>query len=123
VEYIIIGIGGILGANARYVVANWASQRLGADFPYGTLIINVSGSFLLGFFMAFALDRAFLHPNYRLFVATGFCGAYTTFSTFTYESLRLLQDGSFVLGFANMIGSLLVGMFAVFLGFVIGKMI
>ncbi len=122
-EYIIIGIGGILGANARYVVANWASQRLGADFPYGTLIINVSGSFLLGFFMAFALDRAFLHPNYRLFVATGFCGAYTTFSTFTYESLRLLQDGSFVLGFANMIGSLLVGMFAVFLGFVIGKMI
>jgi len=123
VEYIIIGIGGILGANARYVVANWASQRLGADFPYGTLIINVSGSFLLGFFMAFALNRAFLHPNYRLFVATGFCGAYTTFSTFTYESLRLLQDGSFVLGFANMIGSLLVGMFAVFLGFVIGKMI
>ena len=122
-EYIIIGIGGILGANARYVVANWASQRLGADFPYGTLIINVSGSFLLGFFMAFALNRAFLHPNYRLFVATGFCGAYTTFSTFTYESLRLLQDGSFVLGFANMIGSLLVGMFAVFLGFVIGKMI
>lgn len=122
-EYIIIGIGGILGANARYVVANWASQRLGADFPYGTLIINVSGSFLLGFFMAFALDRALLHPNYRLFVATGFCGAYTTFSTFTYESLRLLQDGSFVLGFANMIGSLLVGMFAVFLGFVIGKMI
>ena len=112
-----------MGANARYVVANWASQRLGADFPYGTLIINVSGSFLLGFFMAFALDRAFLHPNYRLFVATGFCGAYTTFSTFTYESLRLLQDGSFVLGFANMIGSLLVGMFAVFLGFVIGKMI
>jgi fluoride exporter len=94
-----------------------------ADFPYGTLIINVSGSFLLGFFMAFALDRAFLHPNYRLFVATGFCGAYTTFSTFTYESLRLLQDGSFVLGFANIIGSLSVGMFAVFLGFVIGKMI
>ena len=122
-EYILIGIGGILGANARYLVANWAAQRLGADFPYGTFIINMTGSLLLGFFMAFLQDRAFIHPNYRLFFATGFCGAYTTFSTLTYESLRLLQDGSFLLGFGNIIGSLLVGMVAVVLGFMVGKMI
>jgi CrcB protein len=63
VEYLLIGIGGILGANARYWVADWAAQKLGTEFPYGTLIINVSGSFILGLFMAFLQDRAFIHPN------------------------------------------------------------
>jgi CrcB protein len=118
-----IGIGGVLGANVRYLVASWASQRLGADFPYGTFIINISGSLLLGFFMAFLEDRAFIHANYRLFFATGFCGAYTTFSTLTYESLRLFQDGSYLFGCLNIIGSMVVGMLGVFLGFVIGRII
>jgi len=123
VEYLLIGIGGILGANARYWVADWAAQKLGTEFPYGTLIINVSGSFILGLFMALLQDRAFIHPNYRLFFATGFCGAYTTFSTFTYESLRLFQDGSVLLGFTNMIGSLIMGMLAIFGGFLLGRLI
>lgn len=118
-----IGIGGILGANGRYLVANWAVQRTGASFPYGTFIINISGAFALGLFMAFLQDRALVHAHYRLFFATGFCGAYTTFSTFTYESLRLFQDGSFFLGFTNLIGSVVIGMLGVFLGFVLGRMI
>lgn len=122
-EYIVISIGGILGANARYLLANWAAQRLGSTFPYGTFIINISGAFVLGLFMAFLEDRAFVPANYRLFFATGFCGAYTTFSTFTYESLRLFQDGSFLLGFANIFGSVVVGMLGVFLGFVLGRII
>ena len=121
-EYLLIGIGGILGANARYWIADWAAQRFGTEFPYGTFIINTSGSFLLGLFMAFLQDRAFIHPNYRLFFATGFCGAYTTFSTLTYESLRLFQDGSVLLGFTNMLGSLLIGMLAIFGGFLLGRM-
>jgi CrcB protein len=123
VEYLVISIGAILGANARYVLANWAAQRLGVIFPYGTFIINISGAFALGVFMAFLQDRAFVHAHYRLFFATGFCGAYTTFSTFTYESFRLLQDGSFLLAFANLLGSLAVGMLGVFLGFAMGRMI
>jgi CrcB protein len=123
VVYLVIGIGGILGANARYWVTGWAAQRFGTVFPYGTFIINVSGAIFLGFLMAFLQDRAFIHPNYRLFFATGFCGAYTTFSTFTYESLVLLQNGSFLLAFVNLFGSLLVGMVGVFLGFLIGKLI
>lgn len=118
-----IGLGGILGANARYLVAIWAAQRWGADFPYGTLIINISGAFALGFFMAFLQDRAFIHAAYRWFFATGFCGAYTTFSTFTYESLRLFQDGSYLLGLINLVGSVVIGMLAVFVGFVLGRMI
>ncbi|HXF77119.1 MAG TPA: fluoride efflux transporter CrcB [Methylomirabilota bacterium] len=122
-EYIMIAIGGILGANARYLVATWAAQRWGSDFPYGTFIINISGAFALGLFMAFLEDRAFIHANYRLFFATGFCGAYTTFSTLTYESLRLFQDGSLLLGFTNLIGSVVIGMLGVFLGFVFGRMI
>ena len=117
-----IGVGGILGANARYLIAGWAAQRFGTAFPYGTFIINISGSFLLGLFMAFLQDRVFIHPNYRLFFATGFCGAYTTFSTLTYESLRLFQDGSVLLGFTNMLGSLIIGMLAIFGGFLLGRM-
>jgi CrcB protein len=119
----VISIGGILGANARYLVATWAAQRLGASFPYGTFIINISGAFVLGLFMAFLQDRAFVHANYRLFFATGFCGAYTTFSTLTYESLRLIQDGSFLVAFTNLFGSLAIGMVGVFLGFVLGRTI
>jgi fluoride exporter len=118
-----ISIGGVLGANARYLMAGWAAQRFGTAFPYGTFIINVSGALLLGFFMAFVQDRAFIHPNYRLFFATGFCGAYTTFSTFTYESLRLFQDGSFLLGLTNLFGSVAIGMLGIVLGFVLGRMI
>ena len=121
--YLVIGIGGILGANARYWVTGWAAQRFGTVFPYGTFIINVSGAIFLGFLMAFLRDRAFIHPNYRLFFATGFCGAYTTFSTFTYESLVLIQNGSFLLALVNLFGSLVVGMAGVFLGFILGKII
>ncbi len=120
--YLVIGIGGILGANARYWVTGWAAQRFGTVFPYGTFMINVSGAVFLGFLMAFLQDRAFIHPNYRLFFATGFCGAYTTFSTFTYESLVLIQNGSFLLAFVNLFASVGIGMMGVFLGFVLGKL-
>jgi fluoride exporter len=123
VEYLVIGIGGFLGANARYLVAGWAAQRFGAAFPYGTFIINISGSFILGFFMTFLRDRVFISPNYRLFFATGFLGAYTTFSTFAYESLGLLQASSTLLGLANICGSVVVGLLGVFLGFVLGGLV
>lgn len=118
-----IGLGGFLGANARYLVANWAARRFGARFPYGTFLINISGSFILGFFLALLQERAFLHPHYRLFFAVGFLGAYTTFSTFTYESLRLIQEGSFLLGFVNIVGSAVVGLLGAFCGFVLGGLV
>lgn len=122
-EYLIIGVGGFLGANARYLVAGWAAQRFGALFPYGTFLVNMSGSFLLGFFMTFLRDRAFVHPHYRMFFAIGFLGAYTTFSTFTYESLQLLQDGSIFLAFVNIVGSVVIGILGASLGFLVGELL
>lgn len=122
-EYLVLGIGGFLGANARYLVAGWAAERFGVAFPYGTFIINISGSLVLGLFMAFLQERTVIHPNYRLFFAVGFLGAYTTFSTFTYESLRLLQDGSVFLALVNILGSTVVGLLGVLLGFILGGLI
>ncbi len=122
-EYLVIGLGGFLGANARYVVASWAAQQFGTLFPYGTFIINMSGSFILAFFLAYLQERTFIHPHYRLFFAVGFLGAYTTFSTFTYESLRLVQEGSFGLGFVNVVGSAIVGLLGAFFGFVLGGLV
>jgi CrcB protein len=123
VEYVIIGVGGFLGANARYLVASWAAQRFGTTFPYGTFIINVTGSFLLGMFLALLQDRVAVHPHYRLFFAVGFLGAYTTFSTFSYESLRLLQEGNMLLALINLFGSLAVGLLGVILGFGLGRLV
>lgn len=116
VEYLVIGLGGLLGANARYLVAGWATERFGISFPYGTLIINVSGSFLVGFFLVLTTDRFILHPHWRLFFAIGFLGAFTTFSTFSYESIALLQNRAVLLGLVNMMGSVVLGLIAVMMG-------
>lgn len=121
--YLLIGIGGFLGANARYLVAGWITERLGGAFPYGTLIVNVSGSFILGFFLEFISDRLFVHPHWRLFFAIGFLGAYTTFSTFSFESLALLDEGSYVLASANIVGSVLLGLIAVLAGVIISRLL
>jgi fluoride exporter len=123
VTYLLIGIGGFLGANARYLVASWITERLGGSFPYGTLIINVSGSFILGFFLEFISERLFVHPNWRLFFAIGFLGAYTTFSTFSFESLALLQEGSYFAALANMVGSMLLGLTAVVTGIIVARLL
>jgi CrcB protein len=122
VAYLLIGIGGFLGANARYLVAGWIAERLGASFPYGTLVINVSGSFILGFFSVFISDRLSVHPNWRLFFAVGFLGAYTTFSTFSFESFALIQERSYVLAVANMLGSVFLGLMAVVAGIIVARL-
>lgn len=115
-----VGLGGLLGANARYLIGGLVSDRWGTVFPWGTFAVNITGSFILGFFLAFAQDRPWVHPNWRLLIATGFLGAYTTFSTFTYESMRLVQDGEFLLAFANLGGSLLAGCTAAIAGIMLG---
>lgn len=119
-EMLWVGLGGFLGANARYLLGLWVATRLGTTFPYGTFVINVTGSFVLGLIMGL-LDAHILAPAVRLSLAIGFVGAYTTFSTWTYETMRLLEDGSWELAFANVFGSLLVGMLAVIGGLAAGR--
>lgn len=94
-QVLAIGIGAVLGANARYFVALWAAARLGLGFPYGTLIVNATGSLILGFLITMFLGRLSVAPEVRLFLVVGFLGSFTTFSSFAVESLSLAQSGAF----------------------------
>ncbi len=120
--YLWVGVGGFIGANVRYVVANVARRLLGVGFPYGTFFINVSGSFLLGVILTALSQRALPHSNeIRLAAAVGFLGAYTTFSTFEYECHGLFDDGEWALALTNMFGSLFLGLIAVRVGMVLAR--
>lgn len=115
-KWISVGAGGFLGAIARYAVGGWISSRYRGQFPVATFVINVTGSFVLGLFLTLATERVALDPRWRLFVSVGFVGAYTTFSTFEYESERLVSAGGFWLAGVNLAGSVIVGFLAVWLG-------
>ncbi len=111
-----VGIGGFFGSIARYLVGGWISARYRGDFPLATFAINVSGSFVLGLFMALATGRFLIDPRWRLLVAIGFVGAYTTFSTFEYETERLATAGGMLLAWANVVLSVAAGFLAVWIG-------
>ncbi len=118
---LLVALGGGIGSVARYLVGGWFASRFGSALPYGTFVINVSGSFVIGFFLAFAQERASLSPYWRLFFAVGFLGGYTTFSTFEYEGVRLLQDSEVLLGSIYLIGSMVAGGVAAVGGLVLGS--
>lgn len=122
-KFLIISLGAVLGANTRYWVSDWAARKLGSGFPYGTLIINITGSLLLGFFLTLATEKLALDPRWRLLIAIGFFGSYTTFSTYTYESLNLMLGGQWLPGLANLVGSAAVGILAAAAGMYLGKLI
>jgi CrcB protein len=113
---LIIGIGGFFGAIARYAVGLWIGQKWGRSFPLGTFFINVSGSFLIGFLMSLFTERLMLNPQWRMFFVIGFLGAYTTFSTFEYETGALLKDGEWLIASLNVMLSVLIGFAALKLG-------
>jgi CrcB protein len=121
-KFLIISIGAVLGANARYWLGGWAAERFGTTFPFGTLIINLTGSFVLGLFLTLITDRFLVDPNWRLLVAIGFLGSYTTFSSYTYESVNLLLKGQTWLGLFNLFGSSFLGGLAAIGGVYLAKM-
>lgn len=118
---LLIGVGGFAGAVARYVVDGAVAERTGGGFPWGTLAINVSGSFVLGLLFAMSAERAILPADIRGPLMIGFLGAYTTFSTFMLESWRLIESGAWTLAVANLGGSIALGLVAVFLGLTVGR--
>jgi CrcB protein len=115
-RFLVVAVGGALGAMSRYGVALLVAAFWRSDFPLATLLINVTGSFILGFFTTFAAERTALDPMWRLLVATGFVGAYTTFSTFEYETQRLTESGALWWGALNVVTSVAAGFAAVQLG-------
>lgn len=118
---LIIGLGGFFGAISRYVLGSWVALRWGRDLPVGTFVVNVSGCFLIGFAMSLLVERMIISPHWRLFLIIGFLGAYTTFSTFEYETGSLLKDGEILYAVLNMVLSVVVGFIALKLGDVLGK--
>jgi len=123
INAVIIGIGGFFGAIARYGVALWIGQRWGRSFPLGTFVINVSGSFMIGLAMSLLTERFIVNPQWRLLLVVGFLGAYTTFSTFEYETGALLKDSEWLSAGLNVVLSVVVGFVGLKLGEVIAKSI
>ena len=120
---LLIGVGGFAGAITRYLVDGAVAERTGGGFPWGTLAINLSGSFLLGLLFAMSAERAILPADVRGPLMIGFLGAYTTFSTFMLESWRLIESGAWGMAIANLGGSVALGLVAVFVGLTVGRVL
>ncbi len=120
---VFIAVGGAAGAISRYLLQGWVQDLAGDRFPWGTFVVNISGSFLLGVVFALSVDRAFLAPEVRVPVMIGFIGSYTTFSTLMLESWRLVEEGDYLFMLGNLIGSVVVGMVALVAGLAIGRLL
>jgi fluoride exporter len=115
-RYAMIAAGGALGAMARYALGGLVQQWAGARFPYGTFVVNISGCLVMGVVMTVLTERGVVHPNWRFLVPVGFIGAYTTFSTFEYETLRAIEQGAWLIGLGNVLASVVLGFASVALG-------
>jgi CrcB protein len=111
-----VAAGSALGGVTRFLLGGYLQRTAGASFPVGTLVINVTGSFLLGFLLRYALGTASVTPEVRALLTTGFCGGYTTFSTFSYEAVALAEDGAWARVAAYVAASVLLSIAAAFLG-------
>ena len=120
-KYWMVGLGGFLGSIARFWLGSYITYRMGARFPYGTFVINMSGSFLIGVVVTLLAERAHWSPNLLYLIPIGFIGAYTTFSTFELEAFRSVRSGDLLLALLNVILSVIVGFIAVWLGVIAGR--
>lgn len=121
IRYFLVLIGGGTGALARYVASSTIMTRFGGTFPLGTLVINITGSFVIGFLMTILTERFKLDPNWRLLLVVGFLGGYTTFSSFEWETYTAVRDGARWTGALNVVSSVILGYLAVWLGAMLGR--
>jgi len=121
-KYLMVAIGGALGSMLRFWVGGFVSEKMGTKFPYGTFLINCTASFLIGFIITLLAEKTHWSPNLRFLIPIGFIGGYSTFSTFEYETFRVVQDGEFLIAFLNIALSVVVGFFAVWLGVIVGRL-
>ena len=122
-KYLMVAVGGAVGAITRFWLGAYIGNRMGTRFPYGTFVINVSGSFLIGLILTVLTERGQWSPNWRYLIPVGFIGAYTTFSTFEYETLRSAQDGQLSSALLNILLSVVIGFAAVWLGVIAARAI
>ncbi len=104
-DFFAISVAAIIGANLRYVLSRLAARELGSVFPYGTLAINIVGSFIVGFFVIWTTERVLLDPRWRLLVVIGFCGSFTTFSSYAFETMAYFEQGQWALMLANILSN------------------
>jgi CrcB protein len=104
-DFLAISVAAIVGANLRYLLSRLAARELGPVFPYGTLFINIVGSFIVGFFIIWTTERVLLDPRWRLLVVIGFCGSFTTFSSYAFETMAYFETGQWGLMFANILSN------------------
>jgi CrcB protein len=119
----LVALGGLIGSVARYWLSGAVQRLSGTAFPSGTLTVNVVGSFVIALVMALSLERGLLSADTRLFLTTGFCGGFTTMSTFSYETVALLRDGDAVLALGNVLANVVVTIGAVWLGYLVARVL
>ncbi|HHW02183.1 MAG TPA: fluoride efflux transporter CrcB [Thermoanaerobacterales bacterium] len=120
---IVVGIGSFIGGILRYLISGWAAELIGTDFPYGTLIVNTVGCFIMSFVIIFGAEMGNIDVNMRLFLTTGVMGALTTFSTFSFETFQFLREENLFLAGTNIFLNLFLGLLAVWFGLIVARMI
>jgi CrcB protein len=122
-DVLAISVAAIVGANLRYFLSRLAAREFGPVFPVGTLLINILGSFIVGFFVIWTTERALLDPRWRLLVVVGFCGSFTTFSSYAFESMAYFEQGQWGLMLTNIVGSNLLCLAAALGGIALARVL
>jgi CrcB protein len=118
---LIVGAGGFAGSVARFLSQQFIARQYPSSFPWGTLIVNITGCFIIGLIYALSEKGNLISPEMRLLLATGFCGGFTTFSSFAYENITLMRDGELLYAFLYVVSSIIIGFLATYIGVLIVK--
>ncbi len=116
-----VGLGAVVGANARYLITQAVADRLGTAFPYGTMLVNITGSLIIGFLLTLLAEQFLVSPHWRLLLVVGFLGSYTTFSSYTFEAVGLIERGEWSPMLVYVLGSNIAGLLACYGGIVLAR--
>jgi CrcB protein len=123
VNFVIVALGAIVGANLRYILSRLTARLISPVFPYGTLIINVTGSFIVGWFMIWTTERVLVDPRWRLLIVIGLCGGFTTFSSYAFETMAYFEQGQWTLMATNILANNLLSLLAVLAGMALARVL